>query len=314
MIPSGSQVYDRRDAGAVLVTGPDAVSFADALVSQDLQALADGDGAHSLLLSPQGKLVVDLRVLRVGDELWCDTDPGFGSVLAEGLNRFRIRVKAEVVDRSGSHGVVSVRGADALAGAPVPVPDRQHAHVPWGDDGLRLVRADWPDGTPGFDVVGPLPALADALATLGAPVPADTYETDRIRAGVLRQGRDTDERTIPQEAYLERTAVSFTKGCFLGQELVCRIDSFGRVNSVLRLVRLSGRAEPGAEVAVDGRAVGHVTSAGDDVALASVRRDVPVPTEVTVAGRTARLEILPGRTDVEDERPVAKARLGLRRS
>jgi folate-binding protein YgfZ len=310
---TGATLYDRRDAGAVLVTGPDAVSFVDALVSQDLKALADGDGAHALLLSPQGKLVVDLRVLRVGDELWCDTDPGFGSVLAEGLDRFRIRVKAEVADRSDAWGVLSVRGADALAGAPVPVPDRPHAHVPWGD-GMRVVRADWPDGTPGYDVVGPRPALADALAVLGQPVAADVLEADRIRAGVLRQGRDTDERTIPQEAYLERTAVSFTKGCFLGQELVCRIDAFGRVNTVLRLLRLGATAEPGDEVEHGGRVVGHVTSAAGDVAIASLKRDVPVPAEVTVAGRPARVEVLPGRTDVEEERPVAKARLGLRRS
>jgi folate-binding protein YgfZ len=237
-------------------------------------------------------------------------------VLADGLNRFRIRVKAEVTDRSDAWGALVVRGADALAGAPVPVPDRPHAHVPWGDDGLRVVRADWPDGTPGYDVVGPLAAL-DAVVASGAlgPLASEAeHEADRIAAGVLVQGRDTDDGTIPQEAYLERTAVSFTKGCFLGQELVCRIDSFGRVNSVLRLVRLGGRAEPGAAVEHAGRVVGHLTSAAGDVAIASVKRDVPVPSDVTVAGRTGRLEILPGRTDVEEERPVAKARLGLRRS
>jgi folate-binding protein YgfZ len=313
-----STVYDRRDAGAVLVTGPDAISFVDALVSQDVQALADGDGAHSLLLSPQGKLVVDFRVLRVGDELWCDTDPGFGSVLGDGLNRFRIRVKAEVADRSDAWGVLSVRGADALAAAPVPVPDRPHAHVPWGDAGLRVVRADWPDGTPGYDVVGPLPALADVAATLGPLATEAEHEAARIRAGVLRQGRDTDDRTIPQEAYLERTAVSFTKGCFLGQELVCRIDSFGRVNSLLRLVQLGTRdapAEPGAELVVDGRTVGHLTSVAGDVAIAAVRRDVEVPAAVSVAGAPARVEVLPGRVDQPaGESAVAKARIGLRKS
>jgi tRNA-modifying protein YgfZ len=309
-----TSVYDRRDAGAIVITGPEAVKFVDALVSQDITTLADGDGAHSLLLSPQGKLVVDFRVLRVGDELWCDTDPGFGPVLADGLNRFRIRVKAEVADRSDGWGVLSVRGADGVGAAPVPVPDRQHAHVAWGDGGLRVVRADWPDGTPGYDVVGPLPALADALAVIGPPEPAAALEAARVRAGVLRQGRDTDERTIPQEAYLDRTAVSFTKGCFLGQELVCRIDAFGRVNTLLRLVHLGAAAEPGAEVELDGRVVGHLTSAAGDVAIAALRRDVPVPATVTVDGVAARAELLPGRVDAPPgDTPVAKARIGLRR-
>jgi tRNA-modifying protein YgfZ len=311
-------VYDRRDAGAVVVTGPDAVKFVDALVSQDVTALADGEGGHSLLLSPQGKLVVDFRVLRVGDELWCDTEPGFGSVLADGLNRFRIRVKAEVTDRSASWGRLSVRGADALANAPVTVADRPHAHVAWGDGGLRVVRADWPDGTPGYDVVGPLAALdaalETALAVLGPVRSADEYERARISAGVPAQGVDTDEKTIPQEALLERTAVSFTKGCFLGQELVCRIDSFGRVNKLLRRIGLGAPAAAGDGIEHEGRVVGVLTSVAGDLALGYVRRDVAVPAAVTVGGVPATAEALPGRPDEQlGETPVAKARIGLRR-
>jgi folate-binding protein YgfZ len=311
-------VYDRSDAGAVLVTGPDAVSFVQSLASQDVGSLADGEGAHSLLLSPQGKLVADFRVLRVGDDLWCDTAPGFGGVLAEGLNRFRIRVKAEVHDRSADWGVLAVRGPGALEGAPVRVPDGLHGHVPWGTAGARIVRADWPDGTPGYDVVGPLVAVADARAVLGPARPDAEHARARILAGVPVQGADTDERTIPQEALLERTAVSFTKGCFLGQELVCRIDAFGRVNRVLRLLRLdvdpSGPPpEPGQPVTLDGRDVGVLTSVAGDAALGYVRREVAVPAAVTVAGRPASAEALPGRPDASDApSAVATARVGLR--
>src|SRR5262245_51439273 len=95
--------------GVVAVTGREAVSFLQALVSADLDPLGAGDHVQSLLLSPQGKLDVAFRLLRVSDaELWLDTDPGYAGQLLESLNRFRIRVEAEVVDRSGELGVVSL--------------------------------------------------------------------------------------------------------------------------------------------------------------------------------------------------------------
>ena len=103
---------------------------------------------------------------------------------------------------------------------------------------LRLVRADWPGGPPGADVVGPVGELGRVWAALVAagatPAGLTAYEAARVRAGVPRQGLDIDEKTIPQEAFLELDAVSFTKGCFLGQELVCRIDTRGHVNRLLR--------------------------------------------------------------------------------
>ena len=274
----------------------------------------------------------------MGDELWLDCEPGVGAVLAAALNRFRIRVKAEVTDRSHDFGVLEVRGMGALDLAsssfsipvPVAVPEVQHAHVAWpGRDGVRVVRADWPDGTPGFDVVGPpgadgLGGVLDDLEAIGLHVvggDTEEYNYRRIAAGVVRQGIDTTEATIPQEAYLERTAVSFTKGCFLGQELVCRIDSFGQVPRLLRLVRLAtrGPVEPGAEVVFDGTPVGTVTSVASEpedgpgaLAFASVRRTVALPADVTVAGVAGRLDVLPGRVDDDAPKPVARARLGLR--
>ena len=112
------RAVDRSDRGFVLVTGPDALSFLQALVSADLDALADGDGVHCLLLTPQGKLDVDFRLLRVGDDAWLDCDPGLGAQLVASLNRFKIRVDADVVDRSDDFGMVSVIGPDSSAGRP----------------------------------------------------------------------------------------------------------------------------------------------------------------------------------------------------
>ena len=164
------------------------------------------------------------------------------------------------------------------------------------------MRADWPHAE-GVDVIGPV-ADVDAAQT-HSPPPACARATrrgaehERILAGVPRLGVDIDERTIPQEAFLERTAVSFTKGCFVGQELVCRIDTRGHVNRFLRLVRLDGSAAPGAEVVAGEKVVGTLTSVAGDVALAMIRREIEPATVVQVGGGDGQavgglVEALPG--------------------
>jgi folate-binding protein YgfZ len=274
----------------VVVTDADATTFLQSLVSQDLDAIDDGQGAHSLLLTPQGKLDVDYRTLRVGDEWWLDCDAEHAPRLAESLRRFKIRVKAEVDDRTESTGMVSMIGAAADG-----VPEVPYAHL--AIDGLRLVYAPWPGSggltQRGFDVIGRLDAVREWYDAVDPSVErwsADQLEVFRIESGVPRQGLDTDEKTIPQEAFLELDAVSFTKGCFLGQELVCRIDTRGHVNRYLRRLRFSGEVgvPVGATVVDDAREVGTVTrvaplpSRGGTVALAMVRREIEPPADVTV--------------------------------
>lgn len=281
----------RLDRGLVTVTGADAGSFLQSLLSQDLDPLRDGDGAHALLLQPQGKLLVDLRALRIDAETWwCDCERAFAPALADGLNHFRIRVKAEVADVSEGFDALAVRGG--LPGSlGVPIPDVQHGHVAWRD--ARLVRADWP-GVPGVDVIGPAATVAAAREVLGHETvePAE-FERARVEAGAPRQGADIDERTIPQEAFLESTAVSFTKGCFVGQELVCRIDTRGHVNRYLRRLRLDAVAPAGATVEAGGRAVGEITTAAGTVALAMLRREVEPAAAVDVVwtGGTTRARV-----------------------
>ncbi len=255
------------DRDAVVVSGPDAFSFLQSLVSADLDPVGDGGTVDSLLLTPQGKLDVAFRLARVGDAAWLDCDAGFGARLAESLDRFRIRVKAEVEDRSEGWGMVAVRD-----GASVPAPEGCVA---------------FPNG----DVVGPAVALGPIDAD---GLDADGYERRRIEAGVPKLGVDVTEKTIPQEAFLERSAVSFTKGCFLGQELVCRIDTRGHVNKYLRRLDVLGtdRPEVGAEIRADDAVVGAVTSVtpadgGPVVALGYVRREVELPAEVSIGSPDA---------------------------
>jgi len=258
---AGDAWVDRSDRGFVVVSGPDAFSYLQALVSADLDPVQDGDAVHSLLLSPQGKLDVDFRLLRVGDDAWLDCDPGFGAQLAASLNRFRIRVQAEVVDRSGEFGMLSRLGA---FDGPVA-------------DTVRTVPTAW-----GCDLVGP-------LADLPGPdhvVAPEAFDAWRIERGIPLQPYDVDESTIPQEAFLEQSAVSFTKGCFLGQELVCRIDSRGHVNRFLRrFTDIEGDwPARGADVVVDGKVVGALTSVAPSAlptgALGYVRREVEPPAVV----------------------------------
>ncbi len=283
-------VADRSPHGLVVVHGPDATKFLQSLVSQDLDAIADGDVTRSLLLTPQGKLDVAFRAQRRGDDWWLDCDADYGPRLAVSLTRFKIRVKAEIDDRTSNTGMVSVIGA-------VPTVD---------DDHVRVLPTTW-GGTDGADLVGPIAdvhAARDRLAPDIERWSAERFEAFRIETGAPRLGIDIDDSTIPQEAFLERDAVSFTKGCFLGQELVTRIDTRGHVNKYLRRVNVEGSTVPprGAKVVVDGKDVGTVTSAAavpDDgrvVALAMVRREVEPPAAVLVRwdGGEAGAEVRPG--------------------
>ena len=259
----------------VVVEGPDATSFLQSLVSQDLDALGVGASGHSLLLQPQGKLLVDFYAVHVApDTWWCVCEGGFGEALASGLNRFKIRVKADV--QQIGVAALAVRGT-----------------TPADAHGTRLVAVDWA-GTPAFDAVGSEADVAALSDTLDLPlVDADAYERARVEAGVPRQGLDTDERTIPQEAGLELVAVSFTKGCFVGQELVCRIDSRGRVNRHLRRLRADAGALPqGASVAYEGREIGEVTSGAGTVALAMLRREIEPGARVEIGAVAAVVEAL----------------------
>jgi len=263
--------FDRSPRGLVVVSGPDATAFLQSLVSQDLDGIGEGRAAASLLLTPKGKLDVWFRAAHVGDEWWLDTEAEFGPRLAESLTRYRIRVKAEIDDRTATTGMLSfvgvvVEGGDSV----IAVPTR------WGD-------------VAGVDLIGPVDALPAWLPDVERRAAAD-FEVFRIEHGVPRLGVDIDESTIPQEAFLEQDAVSFTKGCFLGQELVARIDSRGHVNRHLRRLQVESASAPprGATVVAGDKEVGVVTSAaavpGEDhsAALAMIRREVDPPADVTV--------------------------------
>ena len=277
----------REAAGAVdlprdflRAAGPDVVSFLQGQLSQDVAGLAVGASTWALLLQPQGKVVSFLRVLRLGDEEFVlETDAGFGEATVERLNRFKLRVKADLEPLAWK--CVAVRGPKA------------HDVVQGG------VVADWP-GLPGADLVGESVEPPEGVPRCSL----EAYEAVRIEAGIPVMGRELDENTIPEEAGVVPRSVSFTKGCYTGQELVARIDSRGaNVPRRLRGVVLDGEAPVGATLSADGKDVGQLSSTAYSpglaatVGLAYVRRAVEPPAAVTVSwdggSATARVEALP---------------------
>jgi folate-binding protein YgfZ len=260
----------RRDV--VRVSGPDAERYLQGQLSQDVAALAPGAWAWALVLAPQGKLDAFVRVYRAGaDEFILDTDAGTGPPLVARLLRFRLRTKAEVEQLEWR--VVAVRGPGT---APVPAPGA----------GVFTVGFRW-DGLAGYDLVGAAPAVPDGVVSVSQAA----YEVVRIEAGFPRHGAELDERTIPAEAGLVEAAVSFTKGCYTGQELVARIDSRGsHVPRHLRSLLLSGPAPPGRPLSTaEGKEVGRLTSVARSprrgwVALGYVGRAVQPGDRLVVVG------------------------------
>ena len=209
----------------VRVSGPDAATFLQGQLSQDVVAL--NPSAWSFLLQPQGKVEVLLRITRESDDSFLlDTDAGWGARMVERLERFKLRVKAEIAVVNEPHALEV---------------------APWPGSELRHTLVDTPD------------------------------EAARVEAGFPAMGSEVDDRTIPGETGLVPFAVSFTKGCYTGQELVARIDSRGgNVPRHLRHVRGDAVAV-GQPLVVGGKEVGSLTSVAGGLGLAYVRREVDVP-------------------------------------
>jgi tRNA-modifying protein YgfZ len=271
----------RTTRDLLTIGGPEAVTWLQGQLSQDVAGLAVGAVGWTFVLSPQGKVDGWGRVQRRDDEtVRIDVDPGAGERWRERLERFKLRTKADI-DLRPAVAVVAVRGA------------RINGDVPAG----------WP-GTVGGDVVDPPDDVVASLLGGGAvEVDVDAYEALRIRAGVPRWGAELDGDTIPASTgqWVIDASVSFTKGCYTGQELVARIDSRGNnVPRRLAAVVLDGPPPtPGTVVNADGRPAGAITSSAPDaatggsVALAYIARSFELPRSGEVAGRPVGLAAPP---------------------
>lgn len=276
--------HDRTAIGAAIdrdvvrVTGPDASAFLQGQLSQDIGALAVATSTWSFVLHPQGKVQSWVRVTKSGaDTFLLDVDGGFGTALDARLRMFLIRTDAVI--ESVQWPCVAVRGVEPPRGALDP-------------DVFRLPLAR----DHGYDLLGPGAAVPDGVEM----VDADTIEARRILDGVPAMGRELTDDTIPAEVgqWIIDTSVSFTKGCFVGQELVARIDSRGgNVPRHLRAIVTERPVAVGDQVDADGPASPVTSTAADTpfgpVALAFVSRKTDVGDTVTVAGTSGTVHELP---------------------
>ena len=238
---------DRSARGKLALTGTGAKQFLQGQVSNDVLALTPGSGCYAAFLTPKGKMLGDLRILDAGSELWLDTERVALQELFNMIRRFSLGYDVQLHKRTLERGLVSLLGPDSerLSGV-TGLPEAEHAHLVATVDGIdvRAVRTDV-----GIDLICEADRTNDvtrALSGLGVECVSDaTAECVRIERGRPRYGADLDDSVIPQEADLNDRAVSFQKGCYVGQETVARLFYRGKPNRQLRGVRLSEPAPVG---------------------------------------------------------------------
>jgi folate-binding protein YgfZ len=244
----------RLSRGYVRVAGPEAGEFLERMLSNEVETLEPGSAREALLLTPKGRIVAPLRVVRESNEAFLlITETALTELVAGTLLRARFAAKCEIA-------VAPLHGYLHLA-------DPGHG-VRVGDYGVEAWET-WEDGE------------------LEAG-PGEELEPLRIQAGTPAWGSELDETVLPAEAGLDETHISFTKGCYPGQEPVARLHYRGHPNRRLRKLEVAA-AKPGDEIFLGEKSVGRVTSAAPGKALGYVRREVPEDAVLRINGQDARL-------------------------
>ncbi len=325
VLVEGCGVVDRSQRGKLALTGAGAVEFLNGQVTNELSSLRPGTGCYAAFLTHKGKMLGDLRILAVGEDadasgyepgapaaLLLDTERVALQGLFDMIRRFKVGYDVELHKRTVERGLLSLIGPDAAAIAGAEgLAEAEHANAFTEIEGIAAlaVRTDL-----GIDLIctaESVPALSAALGARGAQaVSEQAAECLRVECGRPRYGVDLDDSVIPQEAGLNERAVSFTKGCYVGQETVARLHYKGKPNRHLRGLRLSEPAAPGDQLRLGERAVGHIGSAVlsprlGPIALALVRREAAPGSTVSVGEDGASAEVL--------ELPFPPAELSARR-
>ena len=304
-LDEGEGFVDLSHRAVVSVTGPDRLSWLHSLTSQHIANLSPGQGATSLILSPNGHVEHVLSLVDDGETTWINAEPGTAEALVGFLDSMRFMLRVEVLDVSDQWAVVWQPVADA------------HPSL------LTRLTAR------GREVFVPRSGLREFAKSSGAPAGVAAYEALRVAAGEPRLGLETDHRTIPNEVGFLATAVHLDKGCYRGQETVARVYNLGRPPRRLVLLHLDGSREslprPGTDIVRDGKPVGRLGTAVHHyelgpIALAVIKRAIPDGESVGVAEADeqpmmANIEALPGLSYEELElEPTRRPQLGAPRS
>jgi folate-binding protein YgfZ len=304
-LTEGCGLLDRSERGKLALTGPGAKAFLAGQVTNDVEALAPGGGCYAVFLTPKGKMLGDMRILDLGEELFLDTERVALQALFDMIRRFKIGYDVELHKRTVEQGLLSLIGPTgrevALRAADLrgeALAEAEYSHLPGEIAGLpvRLVSAD--EGVDVLCEAADSEAVRVTLLDTGAqPVSEAAAEIVRVEHGRPRYGVDLDDTVIPQEAGLNERAVSFTKGCYVGQETVARLHYKGKPNRHLRGLRLSASAAPGAELRLGERSVGHLSSSAlsplhGPIGLALIRREAEPGATISVGERGVSAEVI----------------------
>lgn len=295
-------LLERGERGRLLVTGSEAAEYLQGQLTNDVEALEPGDGLYAALLDRKGHMQADMRVLRPGGgaDLWLDLEPEGLEAARRHLGMYKIGREVEVADVSEERGLISLIGPRAveIAGA-AALPENACEEVTIGGAECIAVGAAL-----GIDVFAPADerdrVWAALLAAGAVEVSPEAAEIVRIEAGRPRFGAEMGPETMPAEAGIVEQAVSFTKGCYIGQETVARLHYKGRPNRHLRGLKLSAPARAGAGLRLGEKEVGRLGSAAvspalGPVGLAILRREAEPGVTLAVGedGVTAEVVALP---------------------
>jgi folate-binding protein YgfZ len=292
-------LVDRSERGKLALTGAEAKEFLHGQVTNDVDGLAVGSGCYAAFLTHKGKMLGDLRILDAGDELLLDCERVALQELFTMIRRFKLGRAVELHKRTLERGLLSLIGPDArrIAGA-ADLAAEEHSHRAGELAGaaVRLIATDL-----GVDVLcdaADTERVAAALVAAGAiQVDEAVAEVRRVESGRPRYGVDLDDTVIPQEAGLNARAVSFDKGCYVGQETVARLYFRGKPNRHLRGLKLTGPAAPGDALRLGEREVGKLGSVVESplhgrIALALVRREASPGDSLAVGDDGVRAQVV----------------------
>lgn len=296
-------LVDRSERGKLALSGADAAEFMNGQVTNEIVALGPGKGCYAAFLTHKGKMLGDLRILATEDELLLDTERTALQALFDMIRRFKVGYQVELHKRTLECALFSLigpatdkvveRASTAEEATDRSLGEEEHDHLAARINGarVRLIRTD-----AGIDVLCDASDglhVSEVLQAAGAqPVSEDAAEIVRVERGRPRYGVDIDDSTIPQEAGLNERAVSFTKGCYVGQETVARLYYKGKPNRLLRGLHLSEPVAPGAALKLGEREVGTLTSTAlspmlGPIGLAIVRVQAEPGSTLLVDGHAA---------------------------
>jgi folate-binding protein YgfZ len=290
-----------RERGFLDVLGADAAEYLQGQLTNDVEAVAVGEGQYAALLDRKGHMQTDMRLVRVGEgAILIDLEPAAKDQALRHLTMYSIGRDVAVSDASEERALISLigpRAAEIAATAPLP----EFANEPTQIAGVDVVAVGTRDGIDLLLPVAERERLVGALTQAGAvEVSPEAVEILRVEAGVPRFGAEMDASTMPAEAGIVEDAISFTKGCYIGQETVARLHYKGKPNRHLRGLKLSGAAAPGATLRLGEKEVGTlggavVSPAFGPIGLAIVRREAQLGGQLLVGedGVTAEVVALP---------------------